>query len=119
MDETTQRLREMFPRASASFIEANSQLCSEADKPTSRKALVGAVERKEKVSTRVGVSYVLYRCRLLDPDAVHGATKVCTDVLQQIGIITGDGPGEVYLTVEQEKVSHYADQKTIVEITYH
>jgi hypothetical protein len=76
------------------------------------------VERKEEVPTRVGLSYVLYRVRLLDPDALHGATKVCTDCLCQAGLITGDGPEQIELRVEQEKVSHRNEQKTTLTIRY-
>jgi len=73
---------------------------------------------KEKSDDRIGVSYVLYRVRLLDPDAIHGATKVCTDCLQQIGLISGDGPNDITLSVSQEKVAHRNEQRTKLTIVY-
>ena len=111
----------MFPHASADFLDVNIGfgLRAKTDQPTARPALECPVEGKEEVPARIGLSYVLYRVRLLDPDALHGATKVCTDCLRQIDLIPGDGPGEIELRVEQEKVSHRHEQKTTLTITYH
>lgn len=114
------RIRALFPRASEDFLDANIGfgLRAKADQPASRPPLERAVDGKEKGNDRIGLSYVLYRVRLLDPDALDGATKVCTDCLQQIGLISGDGPNDITLDVTQEKVSHRKDQKTILKITY-
>jgi hypothetical protein len=119
-NDDKQRIKAMFPHASADFLDVNIGfgLRAKTDQPASRSALECPVEGKKEVPTRVGISYVLYRVRLLDPDALHGATKVCTDCLCQAGLITGDGPGEIELHVEQEKVSHRHEQKTTLIITY-
>jgi len=112
------RLKLMFPRASQSFYNLNAGLHSEADKPNSRKALVDPLEGKEKSDERIVLRYVLYRIRLLDPDAIHGTTKVCTDCLQQIGLIPDDSAKDIILEVTQEKVAHCKDQKTELTIIY-
>jgi hypothetical protein len=115
-----QRIKAMFPHASADFLDVNIGfgLRAKADQPTSRSALECPVERKEEVPARVGLFYVLYRIRLLDPDALDGATKVCTDCLCQAGLLPGDGPEQIELRVEQEKVSHRNEQKTTLTIRY-
>ena len=115
-----QRIKQLFPNASAEFLSLNLGfgIRAEANKPTPRQALERTVEGKEKVSTRVGLKYVLYRVRLLDPDAVHGATKVCTDCLCQAGLIPGDGPEQIELDVTQIKVAHMNEQRTTLKITY-
>ncbi len=115
-----QRIKALFPRASEDFLDANIGfgLRSETNQSTARKALERPVEGTQKGDDRIGVSYVLYRVRLLDPDAIHGATKVCTDCLQQIGLITGDGPQQITLEVTQEKVNHRNEQRTQLTLTY-
>lgn len=115
-----QQYAALFPRASKSFIDANPHLGlrSEADKPDPRSALGDPVAGKEKGDERIVLSYVLYRVRLLDPDAIDGATKVCTDCLQQIGLIPDDSSKHIDLQVTQEKVAHYSEQRTELKITY-
>ena len=115
-----QRIRSIFPNASADFLDANIGfgIRSKADQPTPRETLERPVAGEEKGDERPIVSYVLYRCRPLDPDAIHGATKVCTDCLQQIGLIPGDSEKHIRLEVRQEKVAHMNEQKTTLKITY-
>ena len=116
MDE----IKSLFPRASKSFIDANPHLGlrPEANKPDSRPALGSSVAGKEKGDERIVLRYVLYRIRLLDPDAIDGATKVCTDCLQQIGLIPDDSSEHIDLQVTQEKVAHYNEQRTELKIIY-
>jgi hypothetical protein len=115
-----QRIKAIFPNASADFLDANIGfgIRPKADQPVARTALVSPVAGKEKGDARISLNYVLYRVRLLDPDAVHGATKVCTDCLQQIGLIPGDGPDQINLEVTQQKVAHLNEQRTTLKITY-
>ncbi len=110
----------MFPHASVDFLDANIGfgVRPKADQPTSRATLEPSVDRKEKGNDRISLCYVLYRIRLLDPDALHNATKVCTDCLQQIGLIPGDGPNDIILSVTQVKVAHRNEQRTKLTITY-
>ncbi len=121
MDETDKdRIRALFPRASEDFLDANIGfgVRAKADQPTARPALERPVGGTKKSDDRISLVYVLYRIRLLDPDALHGATKVCTDCLQQIGLIPGDGPEQIILDVTQEKVAHRHEQRTTLKITY-
>jgi hypothetical protein len=115
-----QRIKAMFPNASADFLDVNIGfgIRAKADQPTPRKALERKVEGKKEMPARISVSYVLYRVRLLDPDAVHGATKVCTDCLCQSGLLPGDGPEQIDLKVTQERVAHLSEQRTTLKITY-
>jgi len=80
--------------------------------------LVGEVAGTKEGDARPLVSYVLYRCRPLDPDAIHGATKVCTDVLCKIGLLPGDSEKHIRLEVTQEKVNHMNEQRTELRIQY-
>jgi hypothetical protein len=121
MNETDKdRIRALFPRASEDFLDANIGfgVRAKADQPIARTPLERPVVGTKKSDDRVVLRYVLYRIRLLDPDALDGATKVCTDCLQQIGLISGDGPNEIKLEVTQEKVAHLHEQRTTLKITY-
>jgi hypothetical protein len=115
-----QRIRALFPHASDEFLSLNLGfgLCAKADKPTPRPALECPVAGTEESDARPIVSYVLYRCRPLDPDAIHGATKVCTDCLCKIGLLAGDSEKHIRLEVTQEKVAHMNEQRTTLKITY-
>ena len=121
MDERDkQRIRALFPHASDEFLSLNLGfgLRAKADKPTPRETLERPVAGEEKSDARPIVSYVLYRCRPLDPDAIHGATKVCTDCLCKIGLLAGDSEKHIRLEVRQEKVAHMNEQRTTLKITY-
>lgn len=113
-------LKQHFPRASQSFLNANahSGLRTETNKPNPRKALGSQVAGEKKSDARIVLRYVLYRVRLLDPDAIDGATKVCTDCLQQIGLISGDSSKDIILEATQEKVAHFKDEHTKLTIIY-
>ena len=115
-----QRIRALFPHAAKDFLDANIGfgIRPKADQPTARQTLERPVAREEKGDARIVLEYVLYRCRPLDPDAIHGATKVCTDCLQQIGLIPGDSEKHIRLEVRQEKVAHLNEQRTTLKITY-
>ena len=115
-----QRIKAIFPHASKEFLDLNLGfgIRPKADKPAARAPLERPVGGKEKGDERISLKYVLYRVRLLDPDALHGATKVCTDCLQQIGLIPGDGPEQINLEVRQEKVAHRNEQRTTLKIVY-
>ena len=115
-----QRIRALFPNAAKDFLDLNIGfgIRPKTDQPTPRETLERPVAGEEKSDVRPILSYVLYRCRPLDPDAIHGATKVCTDCLQQIGLIPGDSEKHIRLEVRQEKVAHMNEQRTTLKITY-
>src|SRR5215475_11507731 len=106
MDET--RLRQIFPRASRSFFEANRALLRSA-KPQrldEKARPLGAVRKgKDKSSQRIGVRICSYRCRPVDPDNLAGGCKALLDALHAGQVIPDDNPETITLTVEQRKVS--------------
>jgi hypothetical protein len=120
-NDDKQRIKAMFPHASAYVLEhsyIDTGVRPKADQPTPRKALERPVEGKKEMPARISVCYVLYRVRLLDPDSIHNATKVCTDCLCQAGLLPGDGPEQIDLQVTQQKVAHLNEQRTTLKITY-
>ena len=80
--------------------------------PALERAAQGA---KESVS-RVIVRFVGYRVHPLDPDNFAGSVKDLLDGLRHAGIILGDEPWRIKLETEQEKVAHFADERTVIEI---
>jgi hypothetical protein len=65
------------------------------------------------------VRFTLLRVSLLDVDAKYASVKDLLDGLQRAQLIHGDKEGQVRLEVEQVKVSHYHEEKTIIEIECH
>jgi hypothetical protein len=113
----------MFPKGSAAFFKANEtetrpQLQYADPKQNKKAALDRAIPGKEKSQGRVTVRYRLCRVRPLDPDNAQGSTKDCTDELCRCGLLPGDDPTKIILIVEQEKVKHYSDERTEIEIEY-
>jgi hypothetical protein len=80
-------------------------------------ALGGPVQRKAKSVPRITVRFVGYRVRPLDPDNFAGSVKDLLDGLRHAGLIPGDEPWKIRLETEQEKVAHYAQEKTVISIT--
>jgi hypothetical protein len=116
-------LRYLFPRGSKDFFEANetktdSQLPDSNPKSDKASALDGAIPRKEKSLGRVTVRYRLCRVQPLDPDNATGSIKDCTDGLCRCGLIPGDDPTQITLIVEQERVLHYSQERTKIEIEW-
>ena len=68
---------------------------------------------------RIIVRFAGYRVKPLDPDNYAGSVKDLLDGLRHAGLIPGDEPWRITLETEQEKVAHYADEKTVIEITTH
>jgi hypothetical protein len=62
------------------------------------------------------VRFTLRRVRLLDVDAKWGSVKDLLDGLQYAGLIRGDREGEIRLEVQQERVGHFAEEMTEIEI---
>jgi hypothetical protein len=115
-------LRARFPRGSEDFIkrniEANAQLCAKEPERDVRPAVVDPVPGKEKSDERARVSIVMFRVRLLDPDNAYGSAKPLIDCLRTCNLISDDSEKEIELTVTQEKVNHFNEQRTEVKITY-
>jgi hypothetical protein len=74
----------------------------------------GKAEDSPRIVLRVGIR--IYRLRLQDADNATGGCKALIDCLVAIGLLPGDSTSEIDLQVEQIKVAHRADEKTVVEI---
>ena len=85
-------------------------------------ALGSPVKGKEKsmggLQERVRIKFTGHRVKPLDPDNFAGSVKDCLDFLHRSGIIEGDEPWKIILETDQEKVKHYEEEKTEIEIQY-
>ena len=85
----------------------------EQDKTT---ALDSTISREAKSVQRPTVRIIFRRQRTLDKDNYSGSGKDILDGLRHAGLIPGDSEAEIDLQVEQEKVGHLSDQRTVIEI---
>lgn len=81
-------------------------------------ALVEAISGTTESSARPTVRFVFYRQRLLDRESAWAGTKDLLDGLRYAALIQNDAEKDIELQVEQVKVDHRAEQKTVVIITY-
>ena len=110
---------------SKSFIARNPHLYGHHPKtqlrapepPQQAPALGGDDEGKAQGAGCPAIRFVVRRVRPLDEDAKHGACKDLVDGLRHAGLIHSDAAGQIRLEVEQEKVMHFADQETLIELT--
>lgn len=77
----------------------------------------GEVGNEQRSSPRHRVRIVSRRVRLCDADNLVGGCKHLIDALRIARIIPEDDPTSISLEVTQEKVKHYAEEETWVEIT--
>jgi hypothetical protein len=80
--------------------------------------LVCGGEGKAQGTGRVALSFTLRRVRLLDPCAKYGSCKALIDGLRYAGLIHNDREEDITLEVSQEKVRHFKEEETIIQITY-
>ncbi len=86
-------------------------------KPRERQAsLAGDSEGKAQGAGCPVVRFTLRRVKLLDVDAKYASVKDLLDGLAIAGIIRGDKEGEIRLEVEQVKVGHYEEERTVIEV---
>ncbi len=128
---------ELFPRASGSFLALNQQnsvrgnverstanhetinhgkIQDSEPKHHQTPALDSADEGKKEGSDRVTVRFIGYRVRPLDPDNFAGGCKDLLDALRHSSLIYGDEPWRIDFQTRQEKVLHYTEEKTVIEI---
>jgi len=96
--------------------QANAKI-QDAESAQLQTTLAGDNEGKAPSARVPHVCFTLRRVRLLDIDAKFGSIKDLLDGLQYAGLIRGDREGEITLDVRQEKVSHYHEEETEIEIT--
>ncbi len=113
-----QTIRQLFPNASQSTVDANTELQdTELERPVRDGALAKG-KGKDKGAERIILSYTSYRQRLLDPDNLAGGTKFLTDALRYCGAIPDDQEHQIDLRFAQKKVETKAQEKTLIEITF-
>jgi hypothetical protein len=114
-----------FANASPAFKMLNPHIFHENRRPLpnpkpkqNKAAALGATVRGEKKGVRrTRVRFVGYRVKPLDPDNFAGSCKDLLDGLRHAGLISGDEPWRIIFETEQEKVAHYKDERTEIEIT--
>lgn len=99
-------------------------MCKEKDpfaKYSPRYESVGEVKGKEgdelKGIRRHKVRIISRRVRLCDPDNLVGGQKHLIDSLRLAEIIPEDDPQAITLEVSQEKVKHYKEEETWIEVS--
>ena len=88
-------------------------------KPKRNKAstLGSSIQREMCSNERTRICFTGRRVRPLDPDNFAGGVKDLLDGLRHSGIISGDEPWKIILETDQEKVDHFYEEETIIEIT--
>ena len=81
-------------------------------------ALGGVAEREGKSAARIKVGFIGFRVKLLDPDNFAGSCKDLLDGLRHAGLIPDDTASAITFETTQERVRHYTQEKTEIEITY-
>lgn len=132
------QLKRLFPNASTSALAANA---SDYGKPNDNHSSTKlplpqpeqqatALERQDagekdmppsligSDGSRVSVGITLFRVRLLDPDNKYSACKDLIDGLRYAALLRDDKEEDITLEVTQERVKHFADERTVVTITY-
>ena len=88
-------------------------------KPAQSSPALAADSKGEAQGTgRPHVSFTLRRVHLLDWDGKYGVLKDLLDGLVTCGLLPGDREDQITGTCQQIKVAHFADEKTIIEVTY-
>lgn len=102
------------------YIRKRSQAGDKASGPKSepvvRDDALGEAQGKADDTPRIVVCIVSFRCRLLDADNLVGGTKYFTDGLRYAGLISGDSPDKITLSVRQEKVRLKEEERTEITI---
>ncbi len=107
----------IVPRGkSSNENHAGSPLSNPKPKRHKAPALAIPIQGKAESIPRTVVRFIGYRVRPLDPDNFAGGCKDAIDGLRHAGLISGDEPWRMKLETEQVKVSHVADECTVIEI---
>lgn len=62
------------------------------------------------------ITIEIQHLQFFDQDGAYNAVKPLLDGLKECGVIIDDGPQYINLKVEQKKVAHRAEEKTIIKI---
>lgn len=81
-------------------------------------ALGSAVQGEAAGLRRIIVRFTGYRVHPLDPDNFAGSVKDLLDGLRHAKLIPGDETWRIKLETEQEKVAHFKEEKTVIDIAW-
>lgn len=81
-------------------------------------ALGGAIQGEKRGVAKTVVRFIGYRVHLLDPDNFAGSCKDLIDGLRHAGLLHDDTPETIKLETEQERVGHFCEERTVIEIEY-
>lgn len=98
-----------------SYIPASAEL-PDTEQRECPQELAGSDAGEAQSTECLRVVFTLRRVRLLDVDAKYSSTKDLLDCLTFSGVIRGDKEGQISLQVNQEKVSSYKGEITIIEV---
>ena len=108
--------------ASSDFRNRNRPQAGPVLPATKPKKQAGSLDlHREGEAPRSGcplVRFTLCRVSLLDVDAKWGSVKDLLDGLQYSCLVCGDKEGQIRLEVIQQKVHHFAEERTEIEIHY-
>lgn len=110
-------IRRLFPNASPSLLAANAEVSDAKPECNKASALERAVPGEKQGIRRVRIRITGYRVRPLDPDNFAGSVKDLLDGLRHAALIPGDEPWRIRLETEQEKVSSYKEERTVITLT--
>lgn len=108
---TENELKALLARNPQIKIEDNARtrLQDPLDQPVPLETLADKTPAKERGRVRVTVRIVSLRSRRLDETNLRGGVKFLEDALVARGLIPGDAPGDIVLSVEQTKVKRKDD----------
>lgn len=115
---TLKKIKQLFPCASQSTIDANCPLSDAKPERDKASALGSSASRKEKSMERITVRFTGHRVRPLDPDNFAASIKDLLDGLRHLRLLPGDEPWLIKLETEQEKVSSFKEERTEIELIY-
>jgi hypothetical protein len=113
-----EKLRKLFPHGSKTFFELNPGLSHSEPESGSLFPLDSLPKGKKPRHAPALLVITSYRCNRLDDDNLRGGAKGIIDCIKELGLISGDDPSAITLSVVQKKVNHRWQEKTLVEITY-
>lgn len=93
--------------------KTNRKIQSPQPQPAVRHEPLAESEGAGKGARRIGVRVISYRSRLLDPDNL--CAKSLVDGLRYAGLIPGDRPQDIELTVTQAKCRK-EEERTEIEL---
>lgn len=113
---TQKEYEDMLKNGSSTLRRINHNLTNGSTEPKLSPAKASNGNRQDKASNpkRYIISFTIYRVRKLDPDNI--VVKWHVDALRYAGLIYDDTEEAIKLSINQEKVSSYKDQKTIITI---